>query len=84
MNIALLVIDMQKAFFYGSAKQSMENAAKYVNYIVDLFRNKNKKIIWIQDENIKDGNIKGTEGFEIIDLLEPRETEKRLQIPNGS
>jgi nicotinamidase-related amidase len=44
MNIALLVIDMQKAFFYGSAKQSMENAAKYVNYIVDLFRNKNKKI----------------------------------------
>jgi len=78
MNIALLVIDMQKTFFNGSSKKSMGNASKYINHIVDVFRNKNKKIIWIQDEDEKNGNIRGTDGFEIIDLLKPKKNEKRI------
>jgi len=78
MNIALLVIDMQKAFFNGSSKKSMGYAAKYINHTVDLFRNRNKKIIWIQDEDEKIGNIRGTDGFKIIDLLKPKKNEKRI------
>ena len=78
MNIALLVIDMQKAFFTNTSKESMEKAAEYINYTVDLFRKRNLKIIWIQDEDEEDGNISGTEGFEIIDLLEPKDGEKRI------
>ena len=78
MNLALLVIDMQKAFLKGNSKNSIENAAEYINYTVSLFRETNKKVIWIQDEDEEDGNINGTEGFEIIDLLSPLQNEKRI------
>jgi nicotinamidase-related amidase len=43
MNIALLVIDMQRAFFNGLSKKSMKNAAEYINYAVNLFRKIIKK-----------------------------------------
>ena len=62
MNIALLVIDMQKAFFYGDSKKSMEKASEYIEYAVNLFREYNRKVIWIQDEDKEDGNVNGTEG----------------------
>ena len=77
MNIALLVIDMQKEFFAGNSRQSMENAAGYINHAADLFRKNGKKIIWIQDEN-DDGSRRETPGFEIIDLLKPGDNEKRI------
>ena len=76
MNIALLVIDMQKAFFEGNSKASMLKAVDYINYAVELFRKIDKKVIWIQDEDEGDGNIRGKESFEIIDLLKPNENEK--------
>ena len=78
MNIALLVIDMQKAYFAGESRESMENAAEYINETADLFRNANKQIIWIQDEDKEGGVIEGSEGFEIIDLLKPKDNEKRI------
>ena len=78
MNMALLIIDMQKAFFTDDSRISMENAAEYINYTVDLFRKNNKQIIWIQDEDEEDGNVEGTEGFEIIDILGPKESERRI------
>ena len=78
MNLALLVIDMQKFFFYGNSKESMEKASKYIDYTINLFREYNKKIVWIQDEDIEDGNVNGTEEFEIIELLTPQQNEKRI------
>jgi len=71
MNIALLVVDMQKAFFDNASEESMKNAVAYINYSVELFRENHKKIIWIQDGN-------GTEGFEIIDELNPQQNEKQI------
>ena len=56
----------------------MENAAEYIDYTVNLFRENNKKIIWILDEDEKDVNIKGTEGFKIIELLSPLQNEKQV------
>ena len=78
MNMALLVIDMQKVFLKGNSKNSMENAAEYIGYTINLFSKNSKKIVWIQDEDEEDGNIYGTEGFEIIDLLSPLQNEKRI------
>jgi nicotinamidase-related amidase len=76
MNMALLIIDMQKAYYKNYDKESMDRASEYINYTVELFRKHNNKIIWIQDEDKDDGVIKGTEGFEIIDILKPRKDEK--------
>ena len=84
MKIALLIIDMQKAFFRNNSKISMENASEYINYSVDLFRKNNKTIIWVQDEDIEDGVIGGTEEFDIIDLLKPKANEKRIKKHYGN
>ena len=84
MKIALLIIDMQKAFFKGDSKKSMENAAEYINYTVDLFRKNDKQIIWIQDEDEEDGIIEKTEEYEIIDILKTKENEKRVKKHYGN
>jgi nicotinamidase-related amidase len=76
MNMALLIIDMQKVYYKSNAKASMDQAAEYINWAINRFRRNNKKIIWTQHENKKDGIIKGTEDFEIIDPLKPSNNEK--------
>jgi nicotinamidase-related amidase len=76
MNIVLLVIDMQKAYYKGSDKKSMTHAVKYINCAIELFRKNNKKIIWIQHEDENDGAKEGTVGFEIIEDLKPMNGEK--------
>jgi nicotinamidase-related amidase len=76
MNIALLVIDMQKAYYTKYSKESMDLASWYIQCIIETFRKNNKKIIWAQNAIKDDLNIRGTEGFEIIDILEPRSDEK--------
>ena len=84
LNIALLVIDMQKAFFTNNSKTSMEKASEYIDYTIDLFRKNNKRIIWIQDEDIEDGVIEGTVEFNIIDILKPKTNEKRIKKQYGN
>jgi len=79
MNVALVVLNMQKAFFNGASRKSMENASIEINAAIALFREHNKKVLWIQDEHKQCGNIKGTEGGEIIDALQPKEHEKRIR-----
>ena len=56
----------------------MEKASEYISYTIDLFRKNNKKIIWIQDEDKEDGNVRGSEGFNIIELLAPLQSEKHI------
>ncbi|GHU33101.1 hypothetical protein FACS1894172_10950 [Spirochaetia bacterium] len=76
MNMALLIIDMQKAYYKNYDKESMDQAVEYINYSVDLFRKNNNKIIWIQDEDKENGIIRETEGFEIINILKQKNNEK--------
>ncbi|AEF82647.1 isochorismatase family cysteine hydrolase [Leadbettera azotonutricia] len=78
MKLALLIIDMQKAYYTGYAKESMDQASEYINYAVELFRGKNYPIIWVQDEDKKGNVIQGTIGFDLIDALKPKPDEKRI------
>jgi nicotinamidase-related amidase len=84
MNFGLLIIDMQKAFYVGSDKESMDHASEYINYTIELFRKNGNKIIWIQDEDKSDGVIRGTEGFEIIEGLKPLNYEKVIVKEYGN
>ncbi|WP_346881648.1 isochorismatase family cysteine hydrolase [uncultured Algibacter sp.] len=70
MRPALIVVDMQKAFFNGNCKVSMEMVSPVINDAITCFKNQNLPIIWVQDINEKEGAILGTEGFEIIDGLD--------------
>ena len=71
MKPALLVIDVQKAFFSGDPAKvtSLNNAVMYINYAINLFRNKNLPVISIQHTNKSNNLVPGTEGFALPDEL---------------
>ena len=68
-----MVIDMQKEFYVGQTKDQMDRAAEYINYVLPKFEEKNLPIIYVQDLDEGEGVVPGTEGFEIIDSLKPKE-----------
>jgi len=70
-----MIIDMQKAFYEGYSKISMDSAVEYINAAIEMFREHKLPIIWVQD---KDEVVPGEVGFEIIDQLKPQEDEYRI------
>lgn len=78
MNIALLIIDMQKDFYEQIAlKDSLDDALEYINETSELFRKLNKPVIIIQDEEAGEGP--GTKGFENIRKLTTKDTDHFIQ-----
>ena len=72
MNLALMIIDMQKAFYVGQTAENMDRAAEYINYILPKFEEKKLPVIYVQDVDEGDGVVPGTDGFEFIDSLAPK------------
>lgn len=79
MNYALLIIDMQKAFYGGYAKESMDAACAAINAVIPYFRKTKSPILWIQHKGEKEGVLPGTAGFELIDQLKPEPGDYRIQ-----
>lgn len=71
MKPALLVIDVQKAFFkFGPVTaQSLESAIEYINAAIALFREKNLPVICVQHVDAGDKLVPGEEGFDLPDAL---------------
>jgi nicotinamidase-related amidase len=71
MKPALLVIDIQKAFFGTNpvTTQSLESAIEYVNAAIALFREKRLPVISVQDVDEEENVVPGVEGFELPDSL---------------
>jgi nicotinamidase-related amidase len=84
MKLALMIIDLQKAYYSGAAKQSMEDATEYINAVLPWFRAKDLPILWIQDGDVDSGVVEGTEGFEFIDALKPLPGEHRITKSYGN
>jgi len=75
MRMALMIIDMQKAFYEGNSKISMDSAVEYINAAIEMFRAKNLPIIWVQDKS----DVAPREiGFDFIDQLKPQEKDYRI------
>jgi nicotinamidase-related amidase len=72
MKSALLIIDVQKAFYDTSAQtaQSLTDAVEYINAAIELFRTKKLPIICIQHMNEEDKLVPGEKGFELPDGLQ--------------
>ena len=75
MKLALMIIDLQKAYYQEESKKSIDSATEYINAVLPMFRKKKLPIIWVQDVDKGDGVVPGTEGFELIEALEPLESE---------
>ena len=66
MKPALLVIDVQKAFFNINAQttQALNEAVEYINPAIALFREKGLPIVVIRHMDEKDNLLPGVEGFD--------------------
>ncbi len=84
MKLALMVIDLQKAFYHGEKIASMDLACDYINTVIPLFRKKKLPILWVQDIDEESGVTPETEGFEFIDSLEPENGEYRIHKHYGN
>jgi len=71
MKPALLVIDVQKAFFKIDpiTTQSLEKAIEYINAAIALFREKHLPVICVQHMDKETSLVPGEDGFELPDSL---------------
>ena len=67
MNPALLVIDVQKAFFEESptTAQSLRDAMVYINAAIALFRERELPVISVQHLEEEEELVPGQEGFDL-------------------
>jgi len=74
MNIAMLIIDMQKGCMeMDDSRETMLLATEYINEVSGYFRKAGKPVIVIQDRSVDEGP--GSKGYEVIDELVIDETD---------
>jgi nicotinamidase-related amidase len=71
MKPALLVIDVQKAFFGLDPvmTKSLNDAIEYINTAIKLFRDKQLPVICVQHMNEGDNLVPGQEGFDVPESM---------------
>ena len=68
MNVALLIIDMQKLYINSMKnRESVETAIEHINYVADILRKLNQPVVLIQDMESYSDERK--EEFETIDEI---------------
>ena len=78
MKPALLVIDIQKAYFSPATQTSLDTAIEYINAAIDLFRNKGLPVISIQHIDREDGHLPGTPGFDLPESLKIKQDDLHI------
>lgn len=84
MRLALMIIDLQKAYYNEATKSSFDTASLYINEVLPWFRKKNYPIIWVQHIDEEDGSTPGSVGFDFIDSLTPLDGEHRIHKTYGN
>lgn len=80
MHPALLVIDVQKAFFEinPATTQSLNAAIEYINAAMDLFRKKDLPVISVQHSDESDNLVPGATGFDLPEALKVLPTDLHI------
>ena len=86
MKPALLVIDVQKAFFDidPATTQALNNAIEYINAAIAMFREKGLPVICVQHMEKEDGLVPGTEGFDLPEALKILPTDLHIVKTYGN
>ena len=72
MKPALLVIDVQKAYFNKTSTEPLEDAIEYINAAIDIFRAKELPVVAILHMDKQNGHIPGSEGFDFPDSVKTK------------
>lgn len=85
MKPALLVIDVQKAYFNKDSTEPLENAIEYINAAIDLFRSKDLPVIAILHMDKDSGHVPGTDGFDFPSSvkIEPKDLHIHKEYSNA-
>jgi nicotinamidase-related amidase len=86
MKPALLVIDIQKAFFGSDpiTTRSLEQAMEYINAAIALFREKGLPVISVQDMDAEEKIVPGEEGFDLPDHLNILDSDVHIHKTYGN
>lgn len=86
MKPALLVIDVQKAFFEidPQTTQSLERAIEYINAAIALFRERGLPVICVQHVDEEEGLAPDKEGFGLPDGLAVLPTDLHIHKRYGN
>ena len=84
MKPALMIIDMQKAYYQGRTVLQMDAAAEYINAVIPMFRGKGLPVIWVYNEDEYDGAVPGNEKYEFIDSLKPESGDIKINKTYGN
>ncbi|MFN2227594.1 MAG: cysteine hydrolase family protein [Anaerolineae bacterium] len=86
MKFALLVIDVQKAFFDISptTAQSLREAIEYINAAIAMFREKGLPIVAIQQVDEDENVVPGEAGYELPDELDILPTDLHIAKTYGN
>lgn len=84
MKPALIVVDMQKEYYVPQTKELMDRAIEHINWMIPKFEECGLPVIWVQDIDEEGGVVPGTEGFEVIDGLQPEADAVRIHKKYGN
>ncbi|MBN2005381.1 MAG: cysteine hydrolase [Anaerolineae bacterium] len=86
MKPALLVIDVQQAFFNISpaTTESLDDAIQTINAAIALFRKKNLPVICVQHMDKADNLVPGQPGFDLPESLEILPEDPHIQKVYGN
>jgi nicotinamidase-related amidase len=87
MKPALLVIDVQKAWFKDNpaATAQFDRAAEYINAAIELFREKKLPVICVQHMDPEENVVPGQPGFDLVEGLNilPTDVHIHKTYPNS-
>jgi nicotinamidase-related amidase len=84
MKPALLVIDIQKAYFNPKTQTSLDDAIEYTNAAIELFRKKDLPVISVQHMDRENGHVPGSEGYDLPDSLKIKATDLHIHKEYGN
>jgi nicotinamidase-related amidase len=84
MKPALLVIDIQKAYFRPDTQSSLDQAIEYINAAIDLFRNKHLPVVSVQHMDREDGHVPGSPGYDMPESLKIAPDDLHIHKEYGS
>ncbi|WP_415716394.1 cysteine hydrolase family protein [Maridesulfovibrio sp.] len=76
---ALLIIDMQKSLFAAGNRYDPNGVISRINLLIEKFRKENMALIFIRHNNEEDGLGTGSEGWQILNELDFRETDLTVE-----
>jgi nicotinamidase-related amidase len=85
MKPALLIIDVQKAWFTDpETTRSLESAIQHINAAIALFREKGLPVVCVQHMDVEENVVPGQPGFDLPEALKVLDSDLHIHKTYGN